>query len=188
MQTPPFAHELEVADVVGRLIEFWGFRRNMGRVWTLLYLSPDPLSADDLRQSLKLSSGAMSMTLTDLLRWGVVKRVWIQGERRDYFAPEVGLWKMISRVFRERERAEVGRAVEAFSDALARLRLLEFDAHDPKARARIALQRGRIESLLELARMGQALLEVFAATGRIDAAPLTRVFLGARRAFEAPPS
>ena len=56
--------EAAVSDVVGRLIEFWGFKRNMGRVWTVLYLSPEPLSADDLCHSLKLSTGAVSMTLS----------------------------------------------------------------------------------------------------------------------------
>ena len=50
--------EAAVSDVIGRLIEFWGFKRNMGRVWTVLYLSPEPLSAEDLRQALSLSSGA----------------------------------------------------------------------------------------------------------------------------------
>ena len=53
-----------VSDVVGRLIEFWGFKRNMGRIWAVLYLSPEPLSAEDLRQLLQLSSGAVSMTLS----------------------------------------------------------------------------------------------------------------------------
>ena len=35
--------EAAVSDVVGRLIEFWGFKRNMGRIWAVLYLSPEPL-------------------------------------------------------------------------------------------------------------------------------------------------
>src|SRR5262245_35976917 len=75
-------YELLVSDAVGRLIEFWGFKRNMGRVWAVLYLSPDPLSADDLRHALKISSGAVSMTLSELQRWGVVRKVWVQGERK----------------------------------------------------------------------------------------------------------
>src|SRR5688572_21431898 len=40
--------EAAVSDVVGRLIEFWGSKRNMGRIWAVLYLSPEPLSAEDL--------------------------------------------------------------------------------------------------------------------------------------------
>ena len=51
--------EASVSDVIGRLMEFWGFKRNMGRVWAVLYLSSEPQSAEDLRQMLKLSSGAV---------------------------------------------------------------------------------------------------------------------------------
>ena len=40
--------EAAVSDVVGKLIEFWGFKRNMGRIWSVLYLSPDPLSAEEI--------------------------------------------------------------------------------------------------------------------------------------------
>src|SRR5271163_4387783 len=113
--------ELGVSDVVGRLIEFWGFKRNMGRVWTVLYLSPEPLSADDLCHSLKLSTGAVSMTLSELARWGVVRKVWIQGERKDFYTAEVQLWRMISRVFNERERSEIIAAIDAFEEALRQL-------------------------------------------------------------------
>jgi DNA-binding transcriptional regulator GbsR (MarR family) len=111
-----------VADAIGRLMVAWGFKRNMGRVWTLLYLSGEPQSATLLRERLGLSAGAMSMTLSELSRWGVVRKVWRQGDRHDYFEAESSLWKMISRVLRERERAEIVHAIEAFEDALAALK------------------------------------------------------------------
>ena len=102
--------ELLVSDAIGRLIEFWGFKRNMGRIWTVLFLSDRPLSAKELQVKLQLSSGAVSMTVNELGRWGVVKKVWIQGERRDYFVAEGNFWKMISRVFNERERVDCVKA------------------------------------------------------------------------------
>ena len=116
--------ELAVSDTVGRLMEFWGFKRNMGRIWAVLYLSPDPLSAEDLRNLLQLSSGAVSMTLSELSRWGVVRKVWVQGERKDFFTAEVQLWRMISRVFNDRERAEIVAAIDAFEGALPELEKL----------------------------------------------------------------
>ena len=170
--------EVLVSDVVGRLIEFWGFKRNMGRVWSVLYLSPDPQSAEDLRQLLKLSSGAVSMTLNELLRWGVVRRVWVQGERRDYFVAEVQLWKMISRVFNEREKAEIDAAIDAFEEAIASLERVRATKHDPKTLARIELQKQRIGQLLELARLGKRLLDALLSTAKVDAEPLVRFLLG----------
>ena len=55
-----------VSDAIGRLIEFWGFKRNMGRVWAVLYLSETPLTARDLQERLSLSVGAVSMTVSAL--------------------------------------------------------------------------------------------------------------------------
>jgi HTH-type transcriptional regulator, glycine betaine synthesis regulator len=170
--------EAAVSDVIGRLMEFWGFKRNMGRVWAVLYLSPDPLSADDLRMALQLSSGAVSMTLSELARWGVVRRVWIQGQRRDFYAAEIALWRMISRVFSERERAEVAAAIEAFEEALAELEHLRRTSADPTQRTRAELQRTRVLHLLELARLGQRLIDALLSTAKLDAEPLVRFLLG----------
>ncbi len=168
--------EAAVSDVIGRLIEFWGFKRNMGRIWAVLYLSPDPLSAEDLRQSLKLSSGAVSMTLNELARWGVVRKVWVQGERKDFYAAEVQLWRMISRVFSEREKTEILTAIESFEQALSDLGKLRHSP-DPAVRARAELQYDRIRQLLELAKLGKRLIETLLATAKIDAEPLVRFLL-----------
>ncbi|MBL8719704.1 MAG: MarR family transcriptional regulator, partial [Myxococcales bacterium] len=153
--------EAMVSDAVGRLIEFWGFKRNMGRVWAVLYLSPHPLTAADLRDKLQISSGAVSMTVTELVRWGVVKRVWVQGERRDYYAAEVALWRMISRVLGERERTEIGGAVETFERALVLLGQARNEGREVAARA--DLQARRVRALLELAKLGRTLLDALLA-------------------------
>ena len=177
-----WASEAIVSDMVGRLIEFWGFKRNMGRVWAVLYLSPEPLTAQDLRSLLRLSSGAVSMILNDLSRWGVVRKVWIQGDRRDHFAAEVQLWRMISRVLSEREKTEIVVFIEACEEAM---RFLEskVSAQDGRERARAELQLERIKALHELARIGKRLLDGLLSTAKLDAEPLTRFLLGgARRA------
>ncbi len=168
--------EVAVSDVVGKLIEFWGFKRNMGRIWSVLYLSPEPLSAEDLRQSLKLSSGAVSMTVNELLRWGVVRKVWVQGERKDFYTAEVHLWRMISRVFNEREKSEIVMAIDAFEEALIEVAKLR-SSSDPKVRERAELQYQRIKQLLELAKLGKRLLDTLLATAKMDAEPLVRFLL-----------
>ncbi|HLV22412.1 MAG TPA: hypothetical protein VKZ49_16075 [Polyangiaceae bacterium] len=168
--------EVVVSDLVGRFIEFWGFKRNMGRVWAVLYLSPHPLSAADLRAALQLSTGAVSMTLAELNRWGVVNKVWVPGERRDFFAAEVQLWKMISRVMAEREGGEIGAAIEACERALVSL-TPHLSSSDPKERERAELQKGRIEALLQVARLGRQLLQMLLSTAKLDAEPLSRVEL-----------
>jgi DNA-binding transcriptional regulator GbsR (MarR family) len=166
-----------VSDAVGRLMVLWGFKRNMGRVWTLLYLSDEPLPAHALRERLQLSAGAISMTLNELARWGVVRKVFRQGDRHDYYEAESSLWKMISRVLRERERAEVVLAIEAFEDALAALRRRDADPSEPRVR----VQSERIQQLLELARLGRSMLDSVIDNARLDASWLPRFKLGRSR-------
>lgn len=172
--------ELLVSDAVGRLMEFWGFKRNMGRIWTVLFLADQPLSSKDLQERLGLSSGAVSMTMSDLNRWGVTKKVWIQGERRDYFEAEGNFWKMISRVWNERERVEILDAIDALEGALEYAKRKRDGSDDPDVQRRARRQIQRIEQLLELARLGRRLVEAFVQKATVDASPLLDVLLGVR--------
>ena len=166
-----------VSDAIGRLMEFWGFKRHMGRVWAILYLSDEPLTAADLKDRLALSSGAISMTVSELARWGVVRKVFVQGERKDYFEAESNLWKMISRVLREREMGEITEAIEAFEDALANLRR---EHSGPEDKKRASTQRARIEQLLELAKLGRSMVNTVINSATIDASWLPRFKLGGK--------
>ena len=62
--------ELQVAEAVGQLMEFWGFKRQMGRLWTVLFLSPDPLDVAALAERLQMSTSAVSLSLAEL-SWAV---------------------------------------------------------------------------------------------------------------------
>ncbi|HET6417566.1 MAG TPA: hypothetical protein VFG22_14815 [Polyangiales bacterium] len=167
--------EVLVSDSIGRLIEFWGFKRNMGRLWAVLYLTDQALSAPDIQERLQLSSGAVSMTLNELTRWGVVKKVWLQGERRDHYTAEGNLWKMISRVFNERERVEVLDAIDIMEDAI---RFVKDKAKEPQERARAQFQEARIRELLDLARLGKQLIDALIKDAKVDGSPLMSVLLG----------
>ena len=111
--------ELLIADAVGEVIEHWGFRKPLGRVWTVLYLAGDALPAATLSERLSMSTGAVSMTLTELQEWAVVRR-----ERREFFQAETDLWKMISKVVSERERFWVRSVRERMEQACVLLRTL----------------------------------------------------------------
>lgn len=171
------AAELRVAEVIGSLMEFWGFKAVMGRLWAILYLSPEPLAAAELGERLSASTGAISMALTDLQKWGVVKKSWRPGERRDYYEPETSIWKMVSRVFRERELAWVRRAIEGFEAArkLVQAARSKAAADDKK---RLKFIEGRLDALLMLARVGEGLLNVLLAGGPVDVTSIATLFDG----------
>jgi HTH-type transcriptional regulator, glycine betaine synthesis regulator len=164
---------LRAADAVGGLMEFWGFKRNMGRMWCVLYLTDRPMSAADLGQALQLSTGAVSMTLAELTKWGAVKKSWVPGDRRDYYEPETSIWKMVSRVFRERELGLIRTAVEGFEAAIAALGRRRHTAGlDDVQRLDFAIS--RLTGLLDLARIGERLLDAILSGQPVDAGPLVR--------------
>lgn len=158
---------LKVADAVGALIEAWGFKRNMGRMWTVLYLEDHPLNAADLGERLGLSTGAVSMLLTELQEWGAIKKAWVVGERKEHYEAETNIWKMVSRVFRERELQWIKTAVEAFETAEKEVER----GTDPR-RALIA---GRVERLVELAQVGSHLLESMLQGEAVDSLPIKTI-------------
>ena len=155
---------LRVADAVGALLEGWGFKRNMGRMWTVLYLENRPLHAADLGERLGLSTGAVSMLLTELQEWGAIKKAWVVGERREHYEAETSIWKMVSRVFRERELVWIRTAQEQFDAAATSF------APDGGPRGQLIAE--RIAGLAQLARVGGTLLEAVLQGESVDALPI----------------
>jgi DNA-binding transcriptional regulator GbsR (MarR family) len=158
--------ELEVADTIGRMMQFWGFKRPMGRVWTLLYLSPEPMAAVDLGERLRMSAGAVSMTLSELTKWGAIKKTWRPGERREYYEAETSIWKLVRRVLEGRELS----LVREFSETLERAdRAL--DSAEPGTE-RADFKKARVKQLFELSKLGENLLSALVQGQSVDPAPI----------------
>jgi DNA-binding transcriptional regulator GbsR (MarR family) len=163
---------LLAGDAVGDAIEHWGFRKALGRIWTTLYLSSDALTANDLAEDLQMSAGAVSMTLAELKRWGVVRRALRPGERREFFEAETDLWKMISRVFRERERALASSVRDRLVQAAGLLE--EAETRDVRE------TRSRLRKLIALSTLGLAVLDTFIASQTADFSSLGTLLSFAR--------
>lgn len=153
--------ELLAADAIGDVIEHWGFRKALGRVWTVLYLAGEPLPASEVCERLQMSTGAASTALTELQRWGVVRRVWRPGERKEFFEAETDFWKMISKVINERERFLASSVRQRLEQATG---LLRQAGSSPEARGRLE----RARRLLSLAMVAETVLDSFIASRRAD--------------------
>ncbi len=163
--------ELAVADAVGELMELWGFRRQLGRIWAVLFLSERPLAAPDLCERLQISTGLLSMSLTELRGWGVVRSVAVPGDRKEHFEAETNIWSLVRRVLAERERLAIAAALTTVEDALRIVRGALADV-DPAVKAAARFRIGRLEQLASLCRVGQNLLDLLLETARVDVGPL----------------
>ena len=153
--------EETVASAIGRLMTFWGFRRNLGRVWSFLFLSPEALTSAQLCERLKLSTRSVSMALNELHRWGAIHRHQVPGDRRERYLAEPDIWKAITRVMEQREAREVEEVLEALKTAerSADERILDA-VGDEAARTEQQFRRNRIHELTELALAGRDLLDL----------------------------
>jgi DNA-binding transcriptional regulator GbsR (MarR family) len=163
--------ELSVANAVGELMELWGFRRQLGRIWAVLFLSDRPLAAPDLCDRLKISTGLLSMSLAELRSWGVVRSVAVPGDRKEHFEAETNIWSLVRRVLAERERKAIEAALTTVEAALTDVKGALHDV-DPRVKAAARYRIQRLEQLVALCRVGQGLLKVLLDSARVDMGPL----------------
>jgi len=163
--------DLAVAEQVGALMELWGFRRQLGRVWSALFLSDRPLAAPELCNRLEISTGLLSMTLSELRSWGVVRGVVVPGDRKEHYEAETNVWKLVAHVLRERERKAIECALHVFERVLLEVRAAGADV-DPEVRSLARFKARRLEMLANLCQAALAVLKVLLDSARADVGPI----------------
>jgi DNA-binding transcriptional regulator GbsR (MarR family) len=91
----------------GRFGTNWGINRTMAQIHALLLVSPDPLSAEDVMEQVSISRGNANMNLRELIDWGLVQKVLIPGERKEFFSAEKDIWKVARQIIKERKKREL---------------------------------------------------------------------------------
>lgn len=108
--------EQEFSRVIESLVEQWGFKPLLGRVWSLLYLRNKPMNPSQLEEELCISKGNVNGLINELLLWGVVKKVRVANDRNYYYEVEQQIWKSISNVVQAREARILQEAVEQITN------------------------------------------------------------------------
>ncbi len=85
----------------------WGINRTMAQIHALLMVSASPLTQDDVMDELSISRGNVNMNMRELISWGLVDRIILSGERREYFTAEKDIWKVATQIVKERKKREL---------------------------------------------------------------------------------
>jgi DNA-binding transcriptional regulator GbsR (MarR family) len=109
---------LELVEWIGRLCQRLGLPRSTGQIYGLLYLSPKPLSLDDIAGRLGISKASASTGTRQLVALHGLKQVWIQGDRRDHFEVEADLREVLRTNYREVLRPKLDRAAQRLEGLL----------------------------------------------------------------------
>jgi len=94
-------------DLWDTMSSFWGISPTMARIHGLLYISGQALTMDEIMDRLAISRGNVSMNLSKLTEWGLVRRFHRSGSRRDYYESLSDVWEMFALVANQRKRREI---------------------------------------------------------------------------------
>lgn len=85
----------------------WGVNRTVAQIHALLYVSPEPLTAEDIAGALSVARSNVSTSLKELQSWKLIKTARVLGDRRDHFETTKDVWELFKIVMEERKRREV---------------------------------------------------------------------------------
>ncbi|MCY0969302.1 GbsR/MarR family transcriptional regulator [Chryseobacterium wangxinyae] len=91
----------------GTFATSWGINRTMAQVHALLLANGKALSTDEVMELLEISRGNANMNLRALMDWGIVKKEFIKGDRKEYFTAEKDVWFLFKQITKERRKREI---------------------------------------------------------------------------------
>ncbi len=109
----------------------WGINRTMAQIHALLLVSPEPMTQDEIMEELNISRGNVNMNIRELISWGLVERVILTGERKEFFAAEKDIWKVVKLIVKERKKREL----EPMLKLLDQLEEVEGDKRDKNVKS-----------------------------------------------------
>ncbi len=107
----------------------WGVNRTVSQIHALLYLSPEPLHAEEIADVLAVARSNVSNSLKELQSWGLVKVIHLKGDRRDHFIALGETWDIFMTIIEERKRREINPTLSMLRDCVLEM---EGDAETPK--------------------------------------------------------
>ena len=92
-----------LVDQFGLFFQAFGFKRNIGRIWGTLYLSPRGLDQAELSAVLELSAGLISTGLRELEQIGAVRITTSRGSRKAKYEAERRLLRTVATILTRRD-------------------------------------------------------------------------------------
>jgi DNA-binding transcriptional regulator GbsR (MarR family) len=85
----------------------WGTNRTVAQIHALLYLSPEPLRADQIVDALSVARSNVSTSIRELQGFGLVRMTHVLGDRRDYFESLHDVWELFRVILDQRKEREL---------------------------------------------------------------------------------
>lgn len=152
---------IKFADSVGSAMEYWGFRSIHGKIWTLIYLSNDPIDAGLIIDNLGVSKGLVSTAIKELLEYDLIVEENCGDNRSKFYSAKPHVMDVITGVLKKRESAMMSEVKSRFSE----LRKNAGPGVDPE----------RIKNLQKIIKFGDFLLASVVKLQQIDLRPWRKI-------------
>src|SRR6266487_5221411 len=96
----------------------WGINRTVAQIHALLFISPKPLNAEEIAETLGVARSNVSTSLKELQGWGIIKLVHVMGDKRDHFESMKDVWEMFRLVLDERKKREIDPTLEVLRECI----------------------------------------------------------------------
>lgn len=103
----------------GEMGQAWGINRTMAQIHALLFISQEPLDAEQISLMLDVSRSNVSTSLKELITWGVIKKVHVIGDRRDRFEALKDVMETFRVIMGERKRREMDPTISLLQQCVA---------------------------------------------------------------------
>lgn len=98
----------------------WGINRTVAQIHALLYVSPKPLNAEEISETLNVARSNVSNSLKELQSWRIVKLVHVMGDKRDHFEALPDVWETFRIVLEERKKREIDPTLAVLRECIAK--------------------------------------------------------------------
>ena len=138
----------------GNTTQSLGIGRVVGQIYAYLYFSPEPRNLADMREILGISKGSASTGVRQLEQWGAARKVWVKGDRKDYY--EAGDW--FGKILKNAVLDTVGKKMASYTALLGEIEedLADLRENNPRE-GEYRFVKERIEHLREFQRRAQRL-------------------------------
>lgn len=96
----------------------WGVNRTVAQIHALLYLSSDPLNADDITETLGVARSNVSNSIKELQSWKLIKTVHLLSDRRDHFATMKDPWELFYAIMEGRKQRELDPTISVLRECV----------------------------------------------------------------------
>ena len=100
----------------GVLASNWGINRTMSQIHALLLVTHQPISAEEIMETLKVSRGNVNMNVRALMDWGLVEKAYVPGERKEYFEADKNVESFTRKIVAHRKSKEIVPVIELLND------------------------------------------------------------------------